>query len=232
MPWSVRLDSLWSKSFKADLLVFLNLAAKDNKSTRRNWITTGVSETEVWVRFLSQALSCFVSCEVGTKWESHIFTFFVLTLWDYLTQRASHTILFTLFIVSCLVSTVWLWADKGTEGKRVLPNFWHKRLRHINNLRKRRLCTILLRSQSDSQSRYFLCISQFQLRKAPPPPGYYGAFANFVLPGTEHLPTPGPFPSFWYARGFLSEYNYAKDFTGKESRFAHLSRTSINWRGL
>ena len=80
MPWSVRLDSLWSKSFKADLLVFLNLyyglAAKDNKSTRRNWITTGVSETEVWVRFLSQALSCFVSCEVGTKWESHIFTFF------------------------------------------------------------------------------------------------------------------------------------------------------------
>ena len=169
MPWSVRLDSLWSKSFKADLLVFLNLAAKDNKSTRRNWITTGVSETEVWVRFLSQALSCFVSCEVGTKWESHIFTFFVLTLWDYLTQRASHTILFTLFIVSCLVSTVWLWADKGTEGKRVLPNFWHKRLRHINNLRKRRLCTILLRSQSDSQSRYLLCISQFQLRKAPPP---------------------------------------------------------------
>ena len=35
---------------------------------------------------------------------------FVLTLWDYLTQGTSHTIRFTLFIVSCLVCTVWLWA--------------------------------------------------------------------------------------------------------------------------
>ena len=50
----------------------------------------------------------------------------------------------------------------------------------------------------------------------PPPPGYCGAFArlvipgggafaNFVLPGAGHLPTPGPFLSFWHARGFLSE---------------------------
>ena len=42
-----------------------------------------------------EALSCFVSCKVGTKWEtliySHIFTVFVLTLWDYLTQRARVT---------------------------------------------------------------------------------------------------------------------------------------------
>ena len=114
--------------------------------------------------------------------------FVVLTLWDYLTQRASHTILFTLFIVSCLVSTVWLWADKG---KRVLPNPWHKRLRHINNLRKRRLGTIMLRSQSDSQSRgCFLYISQFQLRPALPPPGFCGAFANFVLPGGPSIRQP------------------------------------------
>ena len=30
-------------------------------------------------------------------------------------------------------------------------------------------------------------------------------------PGTGHLPT----PNFWHARGFLSEYNYTEDFTGK-----------------
>ena len=38
-------------------------------------------------------------------------------------------------------------------------------------------------------------------------------------------PTPGLFPSFLHARGFLSENNYTEDFTGKESRLAHLSRT-------
>ena len=144
------------------------------------------SESDFWVRLFRVSFHARWGLS-GSRTYLH---FFVLTLWDYLTERASHTILFTLFIVSCLVSTVWLWADKGTEGKRVLPNFWHKRLRHINNLRKRRLCTILLRSQSDSQSRYFLCISQFQLRKAPPPPGYCGAFANFVLPGGPSICQP------------------------------------------
>ena len=72
-----------------------------------------------------------------------------------------------------------------------------------------------------------LCISQFKLRLPPsprPPPGYCeafaalvspggGAFANFVLPGAGHLPTPRPFLSFCHARGFLSEYNYNDDFT-------------------
>ena len=56
--------------------------------------------------------------------------------------------------------------------------------------------------------------------------------ANFVLPGGRGLPTPGPTPSFWHARGFLSEYNYTEDFTGKTSRMTHLSRTGKNWRGL
>ena len=32
-------------------------------------------------------------------------------------------------------------------------------------------------------------------------------------PGTEHL----PIPSFWHARGFLSEYNYTEGFTGKKA---------------
>ena len=63
----------------------------------------------------------------------------------------------------------------------------------------------------------------------PPPPGYCeafaalvspggGAFANFVLPGAGHLPTPRPFLSFCHARCFLSEYNYTDDFThGKKA---------------
>ena len=42
------------------------------------------------------------------------------------------------------------------------------------------------------------------------PPGFCTARA-----GAGHLPTPGPFPSFWHARGFLSEYNYTEGFTGK-----------------
>ena len=62
----------------------------------------------------------------------------------------------------------------------------------------------------------------------PPPPGYCGAFArlfspgggafaNFALPGAGHLPAPRLFPSFWHARGFLSEYNYTEDITGKKA---------------
>ena len=52
-----------------------------------------------------------------------------------------------------------------------------------------------------------------------------GHLQILYCPGAGHLPTPGPFLSFWHARGFLSEYNYTEDFTGKESRLAHLSRT-------
>ena len=71
------------------------------------------------------------------------------------------------------------------------------------------------------------------------PPGYCGAFAclvspgggafaNFVLPGGPgHLPTSGPFPSFWHARGLLSKYNYTEDFSGKESRLFHPSRKKL-----
>ena len=35
-------------------------------------------------------------------------------------------------------------------------------------------------------------------------------------PGTGHLQTPAPFPNFWHACGFLSEYNYTEDFTKKQ----------------
>ena len=44
-------------------------------------------------------------------------------------------------------------------------------------------------------------------------------------PGAGHLPTPGLFPSWWHARGFLSKYNNTEDFTGKTSMLAHLTRT-------
>ena len=54
--------------------------------------------------------------------------------------------------------------------------------------------------------------------------------ANFRCPGIGHLPTPGPPPSFWHVRGFLSEYNYTEDFTGKISILAHLSRTEKKLR--
>ena len=61
-----------------------------------------------------------------------------------------------------------------------------------------------------------IVIVLFHLCPAPPPPpqptpgvlrsicppcqSWGGAFANFALPGGGgHLPTPGPFPSFWHA---------------------------------
>ena len=85
---------------------------------------------------------------------------------------------------------------------------------------------------------YHLCISQFITAAPPPPPSYCvafaplvsprgGAFSNFVQPGGRAFANPGAIPnwSFWHALGFLSEYNYTEDFTGKESRLAHLSRT-------
>ena len=72
-----------------------------------------------------------------------------------------------------------------------------------------------------------LCVSQFHLRPALPP-SYCGAFARLVspvgwhlqilhFPGAGNLSTPRPFPSFWHARGFLSEYNYTEGFSGKKS---------------
>ena len=73
-----------------------------------------------------------------------------------------------------------------------------------------------------------LSISQFQLRPLPLPrataghwpalsvPGV-GHLQILCCPGAGHLPTPRPFPSFWHARGFLSEYNYTEGFTGKKA---------------
>ena len=83
-------------------------------------------------------------------------------------EGQSHNTVYALhhFMLGIYCMTV----GRSCKGKRVLPNPWNKRLRHINNLRKRRLSTIMLLSQSDLQSRYLLCISHFQLLPAPPPP--------------------------------------------------------------
>ena len=73
-----------------------------------------------------------------------------------------------------------------------------------------------LLSENQEQGKAYLKIIHQSIPPAPrpPPPGNCGAFArlvspgggafaNFALPGAGHLPTPGPFPSFWHARGFL-----------------------------
>ena len=75
-----------------------------------------------------------------------------------------------------------------------------------------------------------LCISQFQLRPAPPPfpRATTGHLPALSVPGVGFLQIlccPGQFPNFWHARGFRSAYNYPGDFTGKESRLSRLSRT-------
>ena len=80
--------------------------------------------------------------------------FFLLTLCDYLTQGASRKIWFMLFIVFNAWYLLWLWAGP-VRGS----GFWQipgTRLRHINNLRKRGLGTIMLCLQSHLQSWYFL----------------------------------------------------------------------------
>ena len=72
---------------------------------------------------------------------------------------------------------------------------------------------------------------------APRPPLSYcrafvsprgGAFANFVLPGGRAFANPGAIPKLLTRMGFLSEYNYTEDFTGKTSILANLSMTGKN----
>ena len=78
-------------------------------------------------------------------------------------------------------------------------------------------------------------------QSAPPPPATADHLPALSVPGLGHLQIlccPGPFPSFRHARGFLSEYNYTDDFTGKSrkpSRLAPLSRTGMlrqKWQNI
>ena len=45
-----------------------------------------------------------------------------------------------------------------------------------------------------------------------------GHLQIFYCPETGHLLTPGPTPSFWHSRGFLSKYKYLEDFTEKNKQ--------------
>ena len=80
---------------------------------------------------------------------SHIFMFCCsnfVGLFD--TGDQSHNTVYTLhrFMLGIYCMTV---SQSCIKGKRVLPNPWHKRLRHINNLCKRKLGTIMLRCKAD-----------------------------------------------------------------------------------
>ena len=91
---------------------------------------------------------------------------------------------------------------------------------------------------------YYASVNSSCAQPPPPPPRATAGHLLALLvpgvghlqilgcPGAGHLPTTGRTLSFWHARGFLSEYNYTKDFIGKTSRLAHLSRTGKNWRTL
>ena len=124
---------------------------------------------------------------------AHIYIFFSNFVGLFDAEGQSHNTVYALhrFMLGIYCMTV----SRSCKGKRVLPNPWHKRLRHINNLRKRRLGTIMLRSQSDSQSRgCFLCISQFQLRPAVPPRATAGHLKILCCPGVRAFANPGAIP--------------------------------------
>ena len=68
---------------------------------------------------------------------------------------------------------------------------------------------------------------------APSPPANTGSLpalsfpgvgiSKFSLPGDRAFANRGAIPlSFWHARGFLCEYNYTEDFTGKTSILAYV----------
>ena len=81
---------------------------------------------------------------------SHIFTFFCFNfvgLFD-AGGQSQNTVTLHRFMLGIYCLTV----SRSCTGKRVLPNPRHKRLRHINNLCKRKLGTIMF----PVQSRYFL----------------------------------------------------------------------------
>ena len=82
----------------------------------------------------------------GRRLFSRIFTFFCsnfVGIFD--AEGQSHNTVYALhrFMRGIYCMTV----SRSCKSKRILPNPWHKGLRHINNLRKRRLGTIMLRSQ-------------------------------------------------------------------------------------
>ena len=126
------------------------------------------------------------------------------------------------------------------RNRRGCYKFWLQR----NGANKLLYCwsfPLLLRHESWSKSceRRSCGLVDFVMHQSippapnPPPPGAtaghlpalsFPAVGNLQIlhcPGAGHLPTPGQFPSFWRARGFLSEYNYTLRFSA--SRVASIS---------
>ena len=85
------------------------------------------------------------------------------------------------------------------------------------------IASIHARLDFRNNHRNYASVNSTCTHRPHPPPGYCGAFARLVspplhCPGAGHLPTPRPFPSFWHARAFLSEYKYTEGFTGKKKQ--------------
>ena len=104
----------WSKSFKADLSSWICIKVLLLKRTSQQGeielpleLAKLKSESDFW-RLFRVSFHARWGLSGSRLFSRTYLHFFVLTLWNHLTQRASHTILFTLFIFSCLVSTVWL----------------------------------------------------------------------------------------------------------------------------
>ena len=164
------------------------------------------SESDFWRLF---RVSCHARWGLsGTRLFSRVtyLHFLVLTLWDYLTQRASHTILFTLFVASYFVSTVWLWAGpvRGSgfcqiPGTRDCGTL-------INNLRKKSLVLVSFARKATCKAEIsYASVNSSCAQHPPPPTGYCeafahlvspggGAFANFVLPGGRAFANSGTIP--------------------------------------
>ena len=66
----------------------------------------------------------------------------------------------------------------------------------------RRVCTVSVYASVNSSC-----------AQLSPPGATAGHLQILRCQGAGHLPT----PSFWHARGFLLEYNYTEDFTGKQA---------------
>ena len=110
------------------------------------------SESDFWRHF---RVSCHARWETKSLYfVAHIYTFLfqLCGLFDAGSQSQN-----TVYTLHCFMLGIYcMTVSRSSKGKRVLTNPRNKRLRHINNLRKRRLGTIMLRLQNDLQSRYFL----------------------------------------------------------------------------
>ena len=154
----------WSKSFKADLsssicikVLLLKRTSQQGEIELPPESTKLKSESDFWRYF---RISCHARWEIKreTLIYSHIFTFFWCLLCGIIWCRGPVTQngLRSSSFYGCYLLLVWLWAGpvRGSgfcqiPGTRDCGTL-------INNLRKQRLATIILRSQSDLQSRYFL----------------------------------------------------------------------------